>query len=92
MTVRTAMAALLLLLGACGVAPADDWSAGDEPSIVDAADVSDAVDPTCVLPPEAVTHIDEDGLVLKVWTFPLEEVHSRPVLPDEAGLLARLHV
>jgi hypothetical protein len=50
--------------------------------------VPDPVASDCVLPSDPVTIIDEDGLVLKVWTFPLQEVHTRPVLPDEPGLLA----
>jgi hypothetical protein len=81
-------AALLLVLGACGVAPPDDSPDGTAPGNAGTAEVADVVDPACVLPPDAVTHTDQDGLVLKVWTFPLEEVHSRSVLPDDAGLLA----
>jgi len=88
MTSRTAMSALLVLLGACGVAPADDPPELAGPDPTGAANVAAAVDPACALPPDAVTHIDEDGLVLRVWTFPLKDVHSRAVLPDDTGLLS----
>jgi hypothetical protein len=41
----------------------------------------------CVLP-EGTTLLDQDGAVLKVWTFRLQDVHTSQLLPDDEGLLA----
>lgn len=41
-----------------------------------------------MLPSDPTTIIEDRGLVLQVWTFPLKEVHLRPVLPNDSGLLA----
>ncbi|MEX2125269.1 MAG: hypothetical protein WD795_15360 [Woeseia sp.] len=50
--------------------------------------ISEPVDADCMLPPAPEILLDEDGALLQVWSFPLEDVHSRPVLPDDLGLLA----
>lgn len=50
--------------------------------------ISEPVDANCVLPSAPVTQLEDNGVVLRVWSFTLEDVHSRPVLPDASGLLA----
>jgi hypothetical protein len=48
----------------------------------------DLVDTTCAWPSSPDTLLDEDGAILQVWSFPLEAIHSRHVLPDDPDLLA----
>lgn len=84
---RVAIVALLAILSSCGLA-ASDVSQDVETSEVATGGVLDVVDPDCVLPADPVTVFEDQGLLLKVWTFALEEVHTRPVLPNEPGLLA----
>lgn len=84
---RVAVVGLLGILASCGIAPSNE-SRDIETSDPATLGLSDIVESDCVLPPDPVTVIENEGHVLKVWTFPLEEVHSRPVLPNEPGLLA----
>lgn len=74
--------ASLILASCAGPAPRDS---GDGEA---AAALIEPVDPACFWPSAPDLRSDDDGYVLKVWRFPLEEVHTRPVLPDEPGLLA----
>lgn len=62
--------------------------AGRGPIARGAATPAEAVSADCVLPRAAEVLTDADGTVLKVWSFRLAEVHSRPVLPGDPGLLA----
>lgn len=84
---RVAIGALLLSVVSCG------FSSSNESRDVEAnqnagAGLFATVEPDCVLPSDPTTIVDDGGLVLKVWRFPLEDVHMQPVLPDEPGLLA----
>jgi hypothetical protein len=38
--------------------------------------------------PEPTVLLDEDGVVLQVWTFRLQEVHNSQNLPNDEGLIA----
>jgi hypothetical protein len=52
------------------------------------ASTSEPIDRDCFLPSPPRTLLEEDGVVLKVWSFAFAEVHSRSVLPADSGLLA----
>jgi hypothetical protein len=78
---------LLWGLGSCGTPPSDE-SRDFETSDAALHALSDTVHPDCGFPSDPVTVIEDQGSVLKVWTLPLQEVHSRPVLPDAPELLA----
>lgn len=87
LTGRMAIGGLLLIVASCGFASSNESrNAGTYQNA--GAGLSATVEADCVLPSNPTTIFEDRGLVLKVWTFPLEEVHMRPVLPDESGLLA----
>jgi hypothetical protein len=52
------------------------------------ASMDDAVSVECEFPSTAAIHADAGGVVLKVWSYPLEDIHSEPVLPADSALLA----
>lgn len=87
MTGRVAIGGLLLIGASCGCASSNESrDAGRYQNA--GAELSAPIESDCVLPSNPTIIFEDRGLVLKVWTFPLEEVHVRPVLPDEPGLLA----
>jgi hypothetical protein len=61
---------------ACGATPQDDAEPGDP------------IDAACVLPPEVVERVDGPGYVIESWTFPVDPVFERSVLPEDEGFLA----
>lgn len=87
MTGRLAICGLLLSVVSCGFSSSNE-SEDIERYRNEGAGHFATVEPRCVLPSDPTTIVEDEGLVLKVWRFPLEEVHVRPVLPDESGLLA----
>lgn len=87
MAVRVAIAVLLLILMSCGFSPSNESWDGDRTQNTRTG-LFDTVESDCVLPSDPTTIIEDRGLALKVWTFPLREVHLRPVLPNDSGLLA----
>lgn len=87
MAVRVAIAGLLWILISCGSAPSNESWDGDRTQNTRTG-LFDTVESDCVLPSDPTTIIEDRGLVLKVWTFLLKEVHLRPVLPNDSGLLA----
>lgn len=72
---------LLLVLMSCGMGSQADVERGETLSVAEAAEAR------CAFPAAPVIVRDEGGLVLKVWSFPLQDVHSRHVLPDEPTLI-----
>lgn len=87
MAVRVGIAALILILMSCGFAPSNGSWVGERTQNTRTEPV-DTGESDCVLPSDATMIFEDQGLVLKVWTFPLDEVHLRPVLPNDSGFLA----
>jgi hypothetical protein len=90
---RVRIAGLLVIAGSC-VSASPDEPRVRETNPDPGASRFAAVESACVLSSDRQTIIEERGLVLKVWRFPLEHVHLRPGLPDDAGFLAyraRIH-
>lgn len=79
------MSAVTAVLLACA-GPSSNATPAQRPP--GSAAQAEPVEPACVLPTAPEVLIDGDGLVLKVWSFGLRDVHSRPVLPDDSGFLA----
>jgi hypothetical protein len=77
----TGIAFMALLAVSCGVSSSAEFRDADTQQDAGAASA-------CRFPSDPTIILDDGGLVLKVWRFPLEEVHVRPVLPDDPGLLA----
>lgn len=73
-----------------GLACAGQPSTGSSVSQIspNSAAQTDTVAADCVLPSTPEIRIDDNGMVLMVWSFPLQDIHSRAVLPDDSGLLA----
>lgn len=73
------LAVVLLLAGAlsaCGRNPGLNWAAGSEP-----------VDRNCIWPSIPDTLVHENGTIQLLWSFPLEAIHTRHVLPNDPDLL-----
>ena len=81
-----ALWALLIIAAiSCGKRAAQDRS--DLSGGAESSSALDPVDPHCVMPSKDVVRLDEDGAVLKVWSFRAEDVLFRPVIPQDSALL-----
>lgn len=49
---------------------------------------SDATDPDCNFPNAAETVLEDQGLVLRIWRFPWDDLYASPALPDDAAFHA----
>ncbi len=49
------------------------------------ADAPDLVDPNCTFPTAPETALEGQGLVLRVWHFPWDDLYARPTLPVDAA-------
>lgn len=72
------------LLAAAGPVRAQD-AAGLPPAGPDAPDL---VNPDCTLPDAAETVLEGQGLVLRIWRFPWDDLYAGPALPDDAAFHA----
>lgn len=73
----------ILLVCSCGAsAPQDSASSPAE------ATTGDVIDPQCRFPGAPRTVVEDGAAVVQVWELPDAAVLGRPVLPDDAGLLA----
>jgi hypothetical protein len=84
---RVGIAGLMVIVGSCGFASYDE-TRGAQPDPRLGMSRPATGGSACVLPSDPQTILEEQGLVLKMWRFPLEEVHLNPVLPDEPGFAA----
>lgn len=46
---------------------------------------SDTIDPDCNFPNAAETVLEDQGLVLRIWKFPWDDLYAGPALPDDAA-------
>jgi hypothetical protein len=77
MTNQWAGCALLLALGSCDAPPPEE-----------ARTAETSVSRECAFPTDPVTILDDQGLVLRSWSFPLGEVHLGGALPEDPDFLA----
>jgi hypothetical protein len=82
---RLACLVLIAMLTSCADRPSGEMQNAE--GTAGEMSISEPVDADCVLPSPQEILLEEDGAVLQVWSFTLEDVHSRPVLPDDSGLL-----
>ena len=75
------------MVGLLAAAGSVDGQDGTGPSAA-GPDAPDLVDPDCALPGAAETVLEGQGLVLRIWRFPWDDLYAGPALPDDAAFHA----
>ena len=83
---RARLLVLAWMVGLFGSAGCIDAQAHTGSSAI-GSDTPDRVDPNCTFPDAPETALDDQGLVLRIWKLPWDDLYARPTLPADAAFL-----